>query len=206
MTKNSSRRVHEEAAASFSEIKDAIETLFSTSDWAKLKIYADIRVRILGMKADGKTGDDLMQTALIDLLEDTRRWNKSKVRFVQFLFGAIKSISSNWAKSYKKEKAHVLETDLQRENEEGEIFNPLENLKGNTPNHVKRLSDRQTLKMIEELFKDDEQAQMLLEASKERYDSSEIRELWSLSQKEYNTIVRRIRRKLITNSIPPDSD
>ena len=67
------------------------------------------------------TGDDLIQTALTDLLGDVRRWNKSKVGFMGLLTGAIRSISSNWARSYDEADTPVVEADLRRENDEGEI-------------------------------------------------------------------------------------
>ena len=52
----------------------------------------------------------------------------------------------------------------------------------------------QMLQDIDRLFRDDQEAQMLHRTWQERYDPVGVRELWSLSQNEYNTIVRRIRR------------
>lgn len=203
MAINQSRRVPEESAATIQEITAAIETL-TTSDWARVKRIADYCMWRLGLKAEGRTGDDLMQTALTDLLADTRRWNRSKVGFVTFLAGAMKSISSNWARSFKKEEALVYETDLRQENENGDISSPLDSMKEQTPSPVERLHNKQTLEQIDDLFKDDEQAQMVLTAWLERFDPAGVRELWNLSQKEYNAIVRRIRRHLAAAGITPD--
>lgn len=58
----------------------------------------------------------------------------------------------------------------------------------------KREADASQLKMIDQLFKNDEQAQMVIEAWGDNYDPPGVRSLWNLSQKEYDTIVRRIRR------------
>lgn len=203
MTTKPPRRVPEEAAAAPGEIAAAIEAL-NTGDRTRLKRFADYRVWWLGPKADSRTGDDLLQTALTDLLADTRRWNKSKVGFVKFLTGAMRSISSNWARSYKQNETLVLDADLRRENEEGEEFSPLDNAQGDTSNPDKRLSDKHTLDLIDDLFKDDERAQMVLTALQEGYDPAGVRELWDLSQKEYNAIVRRIRRQLFAAGITPD--
>ena len=205
MTTKPPRRVPEEAAATHEEIAAAIEAL-TPGDWARVKSFAASRIWRLGPKADSRTSDDLIQTALTDLLEDTRRWNKSKVGFVQFLTGAMKSISSNWARSYKKEETPMLETDLQQENEEGKTFSPLEKVQDHTPNPAAQLHDKQTLELIDDLFKDDEKAQMVLTAWQERYDPAGVRELWNLSQNEYNAIVRRIRRQLFAAGITPDCD
>lgn len=205
MTTKPLRRVPDEVAATPGEIAAAIEAL-TPGDWARLKRFADCRILRLGPKADSKTGDDLIQTALTDLMADTRRWNKSKVGFVMLLTGAMKSISSNWARSYKEAETAVLEADLRRENEEGEIFSPLDNLQEPGPNPAQRLSDKQTLRLIDNLFKDDEKAQMVLTSWQEGYDPPGIRELWGLSQNEYNTIVRKIRRRLGTAALTADHD
>ncbi|MEQ9617751.1 MAG: hypothetical protein RIG61_01075 [Deltaproteobacteria bacterium] len=203
MTAKPPRRVPVEAAATPGEIAEAIEALTKV-DWARLKRSAKDFISKLGPKADYRTVEDLMQTALRDLLADTRRWNKSNVDFVKFLTEAMRSISSNWARSYKKDETLILESDLRRENEEGDVFNPLEKVQGHTPNPDKQLSDRQILEQIGDLFRDDQRAQMVLEAWQEGYDPTGVRDLWELSQNEYNTIVRRIRRRLIAAGITPD--
>lgn len=198
-----SRRVPEEAAATPAEIAAAIEAL-TPADWTKLKRFADHRMWKLGPKADSRTGDDLLQTALTDILSDTRRWNKSKVEFLGLMIGATKSISSNWARSYKARETAVLETDLRRENDEGKIFGSLDNVQVQRPNPEQSLRSKQTLEQIHILFKDDEQAEMVLIAWQDGYDPPGVRELWRLSKTEYNTIVRRIRRHLDAAGLTAD--
>ena len=197
------RRVPQEAAATPKEIAAAIEAL-TLGDWARLKRYADNRIWSLGPKADGRTGDDLMQTAMLALLADTRRWNKDKVGFLTLLKGAIRSISSNWAKSFKVEETAVLEADLRRENEEGDTYGPLDNVEEQRPNAEQHLHHEQTIDQIEAIFREDEQAQMVLMAWQERYDAPGVRELWKLSQREYDTIVRKIRRRIDAAGLTPD--
>jgi hypothetical protein len=189
------RRVPEEAAATFEEITAAIEAL-TPGEWAKLRRYADYRTFYLGPKAEGRTGDDLLNTALTDLLEDTRRWNKVKVGFFRFLAGAITSISSNWAKSFKQAETPVTEADVLRTDIEGEVFSPLNSVPSRRPDPEQTRHQKQTLERIETLFKGDEKAQMVLMAWQEGCDPAGVRELWELSQNDYNTIVRRIRRRL----------
>jgi DNA-directed RNA polymerase specialized sigma24 family protein len=189
------RRVPVEAAATLEAITAAIEAL-TPGEWAKLRRYADYRIRLLGPKKEGRESDDLLQTALTDLLADTRRWNKPKVGFAGFLIGAIKSISSNWARSFKREEAPAPEADLLRTNEKGETFSPLDNVQARHPDPEQARHQKQTLEQIETLFKEDERAQMVLMAWQEGCDPAGVRELWGLSQNEYNTIVRRIRRRL----------
>src|SRR5262245_33912637 len=99
---DSARRVPLEKAATPAEITAAINGL-SEAELVRLRQYAYARVRLLGRKAGTESGDDLLQAAIADLLEDKRRWDKAKVDFMGFLFGAMKSISSNWAKTYLAE-------------------------------------------------------------------------------------------------------
>ena len=120
MKGESTRRVPREKAATPIEIAVAIEAL-SVADFVRLGLYAKRRVRSIGSKAEERTGDDLLQTAVQDLLADTRRWDKTKASLMGFFFGAMKSISSNWAKSYRPEEAPVLEADLRRKDEEGRV-------------------------------------------------------------------------------------
>src|SRR5438105_3003027 len=94
MTFKPPRRVPEEAAATPADIASAIKAL-TPADRARLNRYAAYRIRTIGPKPDGRTADDLLQTALFDLLEGTRRWNRDKVEFVKFMIWAMKSISSN---------------------------------------------------------------------------------------------------------------
>src|SRR5262249_27614593 len=147
MKTESGRRVPEEKAATPAEVSATIEAL-SEADLLRLKRFANKRVRRLGRKAEERTGDDLLQTAVTDLLGDTRRWDKTKVGFMGFLFGAMRSISSNWAKSYDPETNLVLETNLRRKNDEGEEVAPFDKVKASDSSVEQQLVDRETLKEI----------------------------------------------------------
>jgi hypothetical protein len=202
MTKRPPRRVLKEAAATPAEIAAAIEALTS-AQLAKLKQFAKNRIWKLGPKAGEKTPDDLFQIAVDSLLDDTRRWDKRKVDLFGFLRDAMRSISSNWAKSYSEEVTAVLEADLRKANEEGQIYSPLDVMSDGHADpeerviaEEKRRRDQEMLNEIEHTFKDDEEAQMMLSAIHDGYDPPGTRELWGWSQNDYNTIIRRIRRTL----------
>ena len=202
MTKMPSRRVSNKAAATPADIRVAIEAL-SSADWTRLRNYAAYRIRKLGPKADGRSREELLQITLLLLLDDTRRWDRTKVEFVPFMIGAMKSVSSNWARGYKPEETLLLVLDSEKTNEDGETFRPIEQLEDDNPNPEQRLvegeqrqADARRLKMIDELFEGDEGAQMVIEAWRDGYDPPGVRTLWGLSQNDYNTIVRRIRRTI----------
>ena len=202
MAKRPSRRVPEGVAATRDEIKAAIEAL-TPADWARLKRYAANRIRKLGPKADSRKWDDLLQIALQLLLDDTRRWDRTKVEFMPFMIWATRSISSNWARGYKPEETLALDLDVEKTNKDGETFQLMDYVEDDRPNpeqrvvdEEKRQADAPQLEVIDHLFKDDEQAQMVIEAWQDGYDPPGVRSLWNLSQKEHDTIVRRIRRTL----------
>lgn len=203
MKSESTRRVAPEKAASPAEIAAAIESL-TAADLLRLGQYARRRIRILGPKAGDRVGDDLLQTAVQDLLEDTRRWDKSKVGLMGFLFGAMRSISSNWAKTYRQDEVPILETDLLKRDHEGKLFSPLQALPANEPTTDEQIVNRQTLLEIDNLFKDDEKAQMVLTGWQDGLDPGAVRDLWDLTQNDYNTIVRRIRRAIDAADLNPD--
>ena len=200
MANKPSGRVPEELAATPAEITAAIEAL-TPADWSRLKSYADNRILKIGPKAASRTGKDLLHIALELLLDDTRRWNRTKVDFIFFMIGAIRSISSNWARGYEPEEALALELDVKKKNKDGETFRLIDFVEDDRPDpeqrvvdEEKRLADARWLEVINRLFKDDEQAQMVIEAWQDGYDPADVRSLWNLSQNEYDTTVRRIRR------------
>ncbi len=202
MTTRPPRRVLKEAAATPAEIAAAIEAL-TPAQVAKLKRFAENRIWKLGPKAGEKTQDDLFQIAVDSLLDDTRRWDKTKVDLFGFLRAAMRSISSNWAKSYVEEETPVLEADLRKTNKEGHIYSPLDVTSDGRADpeelliaEEKRRRDQEMLKQIEHIFKDDGEAQMMLTAIDDGYDPAGTRELWGWSQNDYNSIIRRVRRSL----------
>jgi len=202
MTTKPPRRVAKETAATPAEIVAAINAL-TPAEIGRLKGYAQTRIWKLGPKAQSKTADDLFGIAIEELLEDTRRWDKTKVGMAGFLWGAMRSISSNWAKTYKECETPVLEADLSMKDGEGKTDSNLDHTPGKHANPEQQIIDeekrrhyRDTLDQIDMLFKADEKARTVLEALAEGFDPAEVRELCDLSQTEYNTIMRRIRRTL----------
>jgi hypothetical protein len=202
MTPRPPRRLLKEVAATPDEIAAAIEAL-TAAELGRLKRFAENRIWKLGPKAGEKTPDDLFQIAVDSVLDDTRRWDRTKVDLFGFLREAMRSISSNWAKTYSEEETPVLEADLRKTNEEGRIYSPLDVMSDGRADpearlvaEEKRRSGQEILKQIEHMFKGDQEAQMMLTAIDDGSDPAGIRELWSWSQNDYNTIIRRIRRAL----------
>lgn len=212
MVKESIRRVPRNAAATPSEVTATIEAL-SPADFQRLIRSAGFHILRVGPRAaDDKTAEELLNAAVCDLLNDTRRWDKTKVGFIRFLTQAMRSISSNWAKTYDEETTSVLESQLKRINDGGTtvtIYDRFPDSRPNPEEHLlhsefveqQRLWHAGILRQIDESFRDDEEAQKVLMAWREGYDPPTVRDLWGFSQNQYNTIVRRIRRNLERSGI-----
>lgn len=193
---NRVRKVPEERAATPDEIRAAIEAL-SKADWYRLRRFADYYIVLLGDKAGDRCGDDLLNEALMRLLHRSRKWDKSKVGFLGFLYGAMESIANSWQrKKVSPTEAPTLASSLVTENDDGELSDPAEEFQSTAADPVQMLAYEQTLSQIDALFADDPEVQMVIEALAERYDPPGIRELWGFSQKQYNAIIVRMRRRI----------
>lgn len=196
MADKSPRRVPEERAATPEEVHAAIESL-SLADWARLRKFADYYIVLLGEKAGDRRGKDLLNVAFERLLQRTRKWDKTKVDFMGFLYGAIESISDGWSKKkYSPTEQPVLAAQLVQEADEGQLSDPAEEFVSTEVSPAQMLLYNETLSQIEALFVDDPEVLKVLEAFREGYDPAATRDFWGLSQKEYNTIIVRMRRTI----------
>src|SRR5262249_8131224 len=127
----SSRRVPKDRTASVDEVRAAIESL-SDADNLRLESFAMYRIRGLGRRSGGRTHRDLFQEAVHAALDGTRSWDRSKVDFVGFLLGAMRSISDNWNKRFK-DCEPVLESELVRDGADGPAPSVLERVASAEP-------------------------------------------------------------------------
>jgi hypothetical protein len=190
------RRVPEERAATPDEIQGAVSAL-SKTDWYRLGKFADYQIFLLAEKAGDRRGGDLLNEAFRRLLQQSRNWDRTKVGFMGFLFGAMESIANSWLR--KKEsptEAPALASSLITENADGELSDPAEEFQSTAADGVQMLVYRETIAQISALFSDDQEVQMVIEGLRDGLDPRAIRELWGFSQKQYNAIVVRMRRHL----------
>src|SRR5215470_3927993 len=88
--------------ATADEVRRAIGSL-TAADMAKLGSFADVLAFKVRRRAWGVGGGDLLQEAIIALLEEGRRnWHPDRVELLAFLFGAMRSIASNWGRKGEK--------------------------------------------------------------------------------------------------------
>lgn len=203
-------RVPEEKAATPDQIRAAIESL-TEADFERLDEFAKNRVRRLGPKAARITAGELLNEAVISILDGTRRWNPEKVDLPGLLIGAMRSITSNWARKYDPDEGLVLESDLKRPGSDGEagttVFDTAESKEPN-PEQVllaSELSREQLLvERIEQIFTDDPDANWVLECWADGMDGPAIKQLLDWTETQLNTTVRRIRRKIKAKGITGD--
>ncbi len=207
MKERVSRRVPEEKAATVDQIRAAIGSL-TQADSERLDEFARNRVRRLGPKAAGVTHRELLNEAIIAVLDGTRRWNPDKVDFSGLLIGSMRSITSNWARKYDPDEQPVLESDLRRKTSDREQHqtafdtaesrepNPEQALLANQPSREELL-----VQQIENVFAEDADATWVLECWADGMDGPAIKQFLDWTETQLNTTVRRMRRKIRAKGI-----
>src|SRR5882672_12249755 len=135
MVEKAGRDGDQEQIATVDEVLGAINSL-SLDELAKLKKFDETLIEKIRRHVWGVGPGDLLQEAIISVLETGRRnWKPNQVDLMGFLMGAMRSIASNWGrKGRKTEPPPRLDSDLVAVNEEGdEITTVLETALDGTP-------------------------------------------------------------------------
>jgi DNA-directed RNA polymerase specialized sigma24 family protein len=187
------------------EIIQAIEAL-APEDTERLEQVAKNRISRIGRRAANlRTEKDLFQEAMERILEGQRQWCPQNVHFVPFLVGVIWSIASEWAghrnRNVDTPEYAVAESQIIKDDEEGNPLSPFADLAAQNPNIEKQLvdaeveADRKALAAaIERHFEQDENASYVLMGWQEGMDGPTIQKEFGFSEKTYRAIVRRIKR------------
>lgn len=147
----------------------------------------------LGRRASGRNHEDLLNEAIADTLAPKkRRWNKN-VSFVTHLIGAIRSISSHWKEQFDTDEPR-LESELVRTSEKAESLSPLDLVGSDAPGARRAVEARQQLEQIEKMVAGDRVLSDILGGMRAEMSPNEIREALGLSQTEYETAMKRLRR------------
>lgn len=163
------------------------------ADLVRLDKFARYRVRGLGRRACGRTYEDLLAQAIADTLDpERRRWNKD-VTFVRHLIGAMRSISSHWGEQFDADEPR-LEAEVVRTSEEGERLSPLDLVHSDSPGGERIVEAKQELDRIGEAVAGDRVVSDILDGMRAGMSPEEIREALDLTQTEYETAMKRLRR------------
>jgi hypothetical protein len=191
--------------ATADEIGRAIEAL-TPIEMRELQKVADWRVRRVGRAGLGRTGEDLFHDALLSSFTGANNWNKTRVDFGGHLRMAMRKINFRWKQKLEK-WSPLLESDLIRHSAEGTEISPLENVPSSEPLASERLIReekiaRQKAQILRKFLKDAD-ATMLLRYLFSGMDKDEILTKESLTNKQYNAIMRRIRVKVFGRNGAP---
>ncbi|NOS76717.1 MAG: hypothetical protein HOP35_02095 [Nitrospira sp.] len=183
--------------ATIAEAAAAIEALYS--DKPKLhKLYQYARFRIEGIEgaAEGYAAEDILSEAVTRTLEGDRKWNKTAVDIVGHLIGVMKSLSSHMAESVcNRNVSTYLESEVMQVTKEGDVVSPLEQHPSSRPGPDRILEAHQKVDYMKQAFKEDKEVSQVIEALQEGFNGPETQELLGISQTEYETRMRRMRRK-----------
>lgn len=183
--------IPEPTYATEAEIESAIAAL-TKAELYRLDKYADFRAGALVGAGLGISGADLLQEALSRTLSGARRWSKV-VDFAQHLIATIRSISNGEFK-----RIHGVVFDLSDGSPDGLKLDERDPgefaLSSLIPEPERQVAVREELARIERLFVGDDRASMVMEGLAEGLTGPEIQSYLELSQTEYETIMKRLRR------------
>lgn len=175
--------------ATVDEVREALGGL-SAADKIRLQKYAQLRVASIGRLGGRRTWEDLLHEAIVAALDGRRRWDPSKVDLNGFLAGAMRSISSHWAEQQQKRRTH-LDSELRADDtEEG----PIGAARSANPDPERLATAKQMLEKLKKVFEDDPVVLCIMEGVLEEMTGPELQEALSISKKEYETAMKRLRR------------
>jgi hypothetical protein len=184
------------------EVRQAISAL-TDGELLKLLRLAEQAIFRLRRKVWGVEARDLLNDAVLRLLNEKRRWKPKRVDLVGQLAGIITSIESDWLKRGKRGEVPVLETDLRRDDPDGaEIPTALELAAAPQldPEQAalgsEELTQEQLLHQIEELFNLDPLASLIFSEWRRGTAGPEIMKVLDLTRQQYDTAVRRMDRAI----------
>ena len=187
-------RPAEPPPATSEQIRDAFEAL-TPIELARLAKYARWRLRAFGSRQLSRDADEFVTDALISLLDGRRTWQPQKIPFYVCFKGIIKSQTYNLRTKGPEDAFDKLKS--LRNKDDTDTAEPLDRRASRTFQDPEReLEWAQIERLIKERFADDDEAALMLEARLEGKTPTEIREALGLTQQQYETIVKRVRRAI----------
>jgi hypothetical protein len=189
-----SRRIPKGEAATREEIVAAMEAL-TPRELSRLRGFARWRVQGMGRAAGGQGWKDLLAKAVAATYEGPRGWNRDKVPFSHHLLGVMRSISSHERDQFDPEEA-TLESDLITVSAEGEVINPLSAIESTDVDPQRQLEAKEKFDEIDAIANKNPLAWLIWDGFRSDMTGAEIREALSISQKDYDTALKWLRRNV----------
>lgn len=188
-SQKSSHRVPDEEAASSNEVMTALESL-SHGECLRLERYAQSRVGSLGRGSMSCDASALLSEAIRATCEGERTWHKTSVNFFGHLIGVIRSKSSHLHKKSASNKTY-LESDVI-----SDAGSPVENSPSQSPNQEATLLANEAVERIESAVGERPVAWVIMEALRDGMNRAEIIKEFQISETEYDTNLRWLRRTI----------
>jgi DNA-directed RNA polymerase specialized sigma24 family protein len=176
--------------ATADEIEQAI---ISISEGEKAQLSKSARILSLGLREVQWT--DLLQEAMKRVLQGTRKWPK-QITFNFFLCRVMESLANYyWKCQYRKNDAGISsECYCWHDDDEGESI--IEQSPSEQFDPLEIVEAKEALELIEDAFQEDELGLAVLMAKEEGYSRQQIKSDYNLADKEYDTTMKRINRRL----------
>jgi RNA polymerase sigma-70 factor (ECF subfamily) len=169
-----------ESSSAPRDIGWAIRTL-SDADLLRLRALASLRARGL---VGGITWSDLLHEAIVRALDGSRHWPPN-VPLVAFLAGIMRSLrDEHWQRARREVRMAATAGEATQAADPERVY-----------------AATQTLAAIDRLFADDAIALKIVAGLAHGLAADEIRRLYGLSETEYDTARRRIRRALLRHGL-----
>ncbi len=185
--------VHSAAA-----VRDAVACL-SPRDLNRLQAAGRQLVGQYRLDPVVRDGESLVGEAMARTLSGERAWRKD-CELVKHLVAIMSSIASGWRKHAVKradaEAAEARESDVETEDDDGEVSSPVRDAAARQPGADRALSAKASLEAIWRSFAGDPVVCAILEGWKHGVRGPEICRRSRISEKEYRAAVRRLRRSV----------
>jgi DNA-directed RNA polymerase specialized sigma24 family protein len=184
------------------EVRQAIASL-TEGESVKLRRLAEGSAYRLRRRVWATDANDILNEAILRVLQTKRHWKPERVDFVGLIAGTISSIESDWRKRGKRGETPVLETDLPTMNSEGETMpNAIQQAGDDHANPERQLIDgeeltqEQLIGQIEQLFSEDSLAALIFSEWRRGSKGPEIMKALDMARQDYDTTVRRMDRAI----------
>lgn len=168
----------------------------SLEDKIKLDVYANQQARIRQRYAPGISGKDLVREAAKRVFEGSRKWRMQKVRFLPFMFGVIRSIGSDLARTNSGKLAAASFSDDLLPGSEGSARSHLGEHSVNLDTPEAIAIAKEQFKAFQSEFEDDESTWYVLECMAEDLSGPEIQKRLGMSDKEFDAARKKIARRV----------
>lgn len=169
------------------EVQEALAAL-TAADLLRLKRAAATYAVGIGVEAS-----DVINEAIRRALDGTRKC-PTDLPLLIFLVGAMRSMA--WAARESRKEEPMIESMSSTLDDGPVVIEPIDDNRNAEERLLAREDSQARLKVLETLFGDDEDAQLVIMGDLEEMDASQIRALGGWDESAYATIRRRMRRRI----------